>query len=79
MRCFLLLLVLLTANATAEVRTLTEFYANLDEAATVLKAKADLDAQQSQLHVQEAQKGWRSGDRALRAARVVVARAKADA
>ncbi len=28
--------------------------------------------------VQEAQKGWRSGDRALRAARVVVARAKAD-
>ncbi|MBS0299017.1 MAG: TolC family protein [Proteobacteria bacterium] len=49
---------MLTANAAAEVRTLTEFYANLDEAATVLKAKADLDAQQSQLHVQEAQKGW---------------------
>ncbi|MBS0425498.1 MAG: TolC family protein [Proteobacteria bacterium] len=59
-RFFLLLAIalMLTANAAAEVRTLTEFYANLDEAATVLKAKADLDAQQSQLHVQEAQKGW---------------------
>jgi hypothetical protein len=54
----LALVLMLTANAAAEVRTLTEFYANLDEAATVLKAKADLDAQQSQLHVQEAQKGW---------------------
>lgn len=60
MRHFLLLLLLLmlTANAAAEVRTLPEFYANLDEAATVLKAKADLEAQQSQLHVQKAQKGW---------------------
>lgn len=60
MRCFLFLLSLLmpTAHAAAQVRTLDEFHANLDEAATVLKAKADLDAQQSQLHVQEAQKGW---------------------
>ena len=55
---FLLLLLMLPVHAAAEVRTLTEFYANLDQAATVLKAKADLDAQQSQLHVQEAQKGW---------------------
>ncbi len=54
-----LLLLMLIANAAAEeVRMLTAFYANLDEAAAVLKAKADLEAQQSQLHVQEAQKGW---------------------
>ena len=59
MRFFLLaLMLLMAAHAGAEVRALTEFYTNLDEAATVLKAKADLEAQRSQLHVQEAQKGW---------------------
>ena len=54
----LFLLLMLTANAGAEVKTLTEFYAHLEQAATVLKAKADLEAQRSNLHVQEAQKGW---------------------
>ena len=54
----LLLLLMLTANAGAEVKTLTEFYTQLEQAATVLKAKADLEAQRSNLNVQEAQKGW---------------------
>lgn len=54
----LFLLLMLTANAGAEVKTLTEFYTHLEQAATVLKAKADLEAQRSNLNVQEAQKGW---------------------
>lgn len=60
MRIFplLMLLLMLTANAAAEVKTLTEFYTHLEQAATVLKAKADLEAQRSNLNVQEAQKGW---------------------
>lgn len=59
-RSFLILvyLLMLTTNAAAEVRTVTEFYAHLDQAAAVLKVQADLEAQRSNLQAQEALKGW---------------------
>ena len=48
----------LTAPAEAQVRRLTEFHSYLDQAASVLKTKADLEAQQYHLQANEAQKGW---------------------
>lgn len=50
-------LVMLMTNASAEVRTLEDFYAHVGQAASVLKAKADLEAQHSDLLAKEAQKG----------------------
>ncbi|OQW42917.1 MAG: hypothetical protein A4S08_10575 [Proteobacteria bacterium SG_bin4] len=56
---FLLLLIApLTKSAAAGVRLLSEFNAHLDQAASVLKAQADLEAQRSNLLAQEALKGW---------------------
>ncbi|PSJ17567.1 TolC family protein [Nitrosomonas supralitoralis] len=57
---FILLLALLTllnSTALAEIRTLSEFYSHLDQAASTLKAQADLEAQRSNLLAQEALKG----------------------
>ncbi|MEK6735932.1 MAG: TolC family protein [Pseudomonadota bacterium] len=51
-------LIFLPANVMAQVRTLAEFSMHLDQAASVLKTKADLEAQQSHLQANEAQKGW---------------------
>jgi hypothetical protein len=51
-------LIVLAANVTAEVRTLAEFYPRLDQAASVLKAEADLQAQRSDLLAKESQQGW---------------------
>ncbi|MEK7779321.1 MAG: TolC family protein [Pseudomonadota bacterium] len=53
-----LLLTLLTFNAIAQVKLLNDFGSKLDQAAIVLKAQADLEAQQSNLLAQEAQRGW---------------------
>ncbi len=54
----LTLLTLLGSNAIAQVKLLSDFNDKLDQAAIVLKAQADLDAQQSNLLAQEALKGW---------------------
>ena len=54
----LTLLTLLSSNAIAQVKLLSDFNDKLDQAAIVLKAQADLDAQQSNLLAQEAQRGW---------------------
>lgn len=51
-------LIFLSASVMAQVRTLAEFSMHLDQAASVLKTKADLEAQQSHLQANEAQKGW---------------------
>jgi len=48
----------LTVHAEAQIRRLTEFQSYLDQAASVLKTKADLEAQQYHLQANEAQKGW---------------------
>ena len=58
--CYLLqiLFILLPISAGAEVRTLADFYLHLDQAASVLKTQADLEAQQFHLRANEAQKGW---------------------
>ncbi len=58
--CYILLIVLsgVTIPADAQVRRLAEFYSHLDQAASVLKTKADLEAQQFHLQANEAQKGW---------------------
>lgn len=48
----------LATSTAAEVRTLAEFYPHIDQAASVLKAQADLEAQRSSLLAHEAQKGW---------------------
>lgn len=58
--CYILLIGLsgLPILADAQVRRLTEFYSHLDQAASVLKTKADLEAQQFHLQANEAQKGW---------------------
>ncbi|GKS69903.1 Outer membrane protein TolC [Nitrosomonas sp. PY1] len=53
-----LLLALLASNVAAQVRLLNDFSSKLDQAAIVLKAQADLEAQQSNLLAQEAQRGW---------------------
>lgn len=53
-----ILLILLPITAGAEVRTLADFYTHLDQAASVLKTQADLEAQQFHLRASEAQKGW---------------------
>ena len=53
-----LLLTLPTFNAIAQVKLLNDFGSKLDQAAIVLKAQADLEAQQSNLLAQEAQRGW---------------------
>ena len=56
---FLLLLLLpLSKSAAAGVRLLSEFYPHLDQAASVLKAQADLEAERSNLLAQESLKGW---------------------
>ena len=52
------LLILLPTSAGAEVRTLADFYSHLDQAASVLKTQADLEAQRFHLQASEAQKGW---------------------
>ncbi len=52
------LFILLPVSAEAEVRTLADFYLHLDQAASVLKTQADLEAQQFHLRANEAQKGW---------------------
>lgn len=52
------LLTLLTANAIAQVKFLSDFNDKLDQAAVVLRAQADLEAQQSNLLAQEALRGW---------------------
>lgn len=49
---------LLPISASAEVRTLADFYLHVDQAASVLKTQADLEAQQFHLRANEAQKGW---------------------
>ncbi|WP_292916309.1 TolC family protein [Nitrosomonas sp.] len=54
----LLLLLALSKSAAAEVRLLAEFYLHLDQAASVLKAQADLEAERSNLLAQESLKGW---------------------
>lgn len=54
----LTLLTLLSSNAIAQVKLLSDFNDKLDQAAIVLKAQADLDAQQSNLLAQEALRGW---------------------
>ncbi len=51
------LLIMLNSGAFAEPRTLSEFYSHLDQAASILKAQADLEAQRSNLLAQEALKG----------------------
>ncbi len=48
----------LAMSSSAEVKTLDSFYAHLDQAASVLKAKADLETQQSDLLSKEARKGF---------------------
>ena len=48
----------LAMSAGAEVKTLDSFYAHLDQAASVLKAKADLETQHSDLLAKEARKGF---------------------
>lgn len=53
-----ILLTLLASNAIAQVKFLSDFSDKLDQAAVVLKAQADLDAQQSNLLAQEALRGW---------------------
>jgi len=53
-----ILFVLLPASAGAEVRTLADFNSYLDQAASVLKTQADLEAQRFHLQANEAQKGW---------------------
>lgn len=57
---FFLVLILnaMTVHAEAQIRRLTEFQSYLDQAASVLKTKADLEAQQYHLQANEAQKGW---------------------
>lgn len=57
---FVLLVFLLVSmtNVAAEVRTLDSFYSHVGQAASVLKAKADLEAQSSDLLAKEAQKGF---------------------
>ncbi len=52
------LFIFLPVSAEAEVRTLADFYLHLDQAASVLKTQADLEAQQFHLRANEAQKGW---------------------
>lgn len=47
-----------TTNVAAEIRTLDSFYSHVGQAASVLKAKADLEAQSSDLLAKEAQKGF---------------------
>ena len=47
-----------TTNVAAEVRTLESFYSHVGQAASVLKAKADLETQSSDLLAKEAQKGF---------------------
>jgi len=54
----LLFLIVLNSNVLAEVRVLETFYDQLDQAALVLKSRADLEAQRAQLMASEAQKGW---------------------
>lgn len=54
----LVLFIFLPVSAGAEVRTLADFYLHLDQAVSVLKTKADLEAQQFHLQANEAQKGW---------------------
>lgn len=62
MNIYVLFLVLglsaFTTQAEAQIRRLTEFHSYLDQAAAVLKTKADLEAQQYHLQANEAQKGW---------------------
>lgn len=53
----LALLIILNSGAFAEPRTLSEFYSHLDQAASILKAQADLEAQRSNLLAQESLKG----------------------
>lgn len=53
-----IILILFAVNAEAQVRTLAEFYPHLDQAASVLKTQADLEAQRFHLQANEAQKGW---------------------
>ena len=57
---FVLLVFLMasTSNVVAEVRTLDSFYSHVGQAASVLKAKADLETQSSDLLAKEAQKGF---------------------
>jgi len=52
------LLTLLTSNAIAQVKFLSDFNDKLDQAAIVLRAQADLEMQQSNLLAQEALRGW---------------------
>lgn len=52
------LLLILASSAAAEVRILADFYSRRDQAASVLKVQADLEAQRSNLLAHEAQKGW---------------------
>ena len=54
----LLFLIMLNSNVLAEVRVLETFYDQLDQAALVLKSRADLEAQRAHLMASEAQKGW---------------------
>lgn len=54
----LILLLILTKSAAAEVRILGDFYSYRDQAASVLKVQADLEAQRANLLAHEAQKGW---------------------
>lgn len=51
------LLIMLNSSALAELRTLSEFYSHIDQAASILKAQADLETQRSNLLAQEALKG----------------------
>jgi outer membrane protein TolC len=54
----LVFFIFLPISAGAEVRTLADFYLHLDQAASVLKTQADLEAQRFHLQANEAQKGW---------------------
>lgn len=53
----LMLLIICTTNVGAEVRALAEFHQYLEQAASVLKAKADLEAQRANLQASTARKG----------------------
>ncbi|MBY0498602.1 MAG: TolC family protein [Nitrosomonas sp.] len=58
-RCLFLLalLIMLSSSTLAESRTLADFFSHLDQAASILKTQADLEAQRSNLLAQEALKG----------------------
>ena len=58
-RCLFLLalMILLSSSTLAESRTLADFFSHLDQAASILKTQADLEAQRSNLLAQEALKG----------------------